>query len=457
MVSFIMNTKVNRQRLEEILAIQNPWWLTNKVKKEKTGNFERLILSEIYRKTGGEKIVSIIGPRRTGKTVLIHQLIQKLLENGVDAKHICYLSCDNPNILGDNLLDEITDLSSNLIGKPVEDLETPLFVFLDEIHKLDTWGEQVKHWHDLGLKIKFVVSGSSALRILKGSGESLLGRIDHTILLQLSFREFLSVKYGLTIKPFGFETNEIKKNYYNLITSKHKIQIAFNDYLHKGGYPATITKNIDEVFQMLLEYKDLSIHRDIFEIEEIRDTKTLNELVYLLASLIGSRVSYNKIGGLILSRVNTIKKYISLIEDIYLVKESVVYDKPYSFLKQQRKIFFVDTGIANAVNRNYNLNNIPELVENAVASLVYRKNLESEINPTQYYWIETEEVDVIMCIKDEIIPIEVKYRETPSDIKGLHKFMEKFSVKKGIVVTKDLFKEEGDITYIPAWLFMLCV
>jgi len=83
-------------------------------------------------------------------------LIQKLLDNGVDAKHICYLSCDNPNILGDNLLDEIMDVSSNLIGNPIEHLETPLFIFLDEIHKLDTCGEQVKHYQDLGLKIKFV-------------------------------------------------------------------------------------------------------------------------------------------------------------------------------------------------------------------------------------------------------------------------------------------------------------
>ncbi len=66
-VPFIRNTKVDRQRLEEILTIENHWRLTNKVKKEKTGDFERSILPEIYRKTIGENIVSIIGPRRTEK------------------------------------------------------------------------------------------------------------------------------------------------------------------------------------------------------------------------------------------------------------------------------------------------------------------------------------------------------------------------------------------------------
>ena len=421
------------------------------------------MLLEFYEKFKDERVVSIIGPRRTGKTVLLHQLIKKLLDDGVDSKRIIYLQTDNPYISGDNLVDELMDFISNFIYEPIDELTKTIYIFLDEVHKLKTWGEQVKHWHDLGLKIKFIISGSSALRILKGSGESLLGRIDHNILLPLNFREFMNVRHGLDIEPPGFDIKKIKKKYYDLIPQQRKIKIGLRDYLHRGGYPALINTSIDTTFRTLLEYKDLSIQRDIFEIEQIRDTKTLNELIYLLASLVGSRISYNKLGNALLSRVNTIKKYIGLLEDIYLVKEQILYKKTYSAIRQERKVFFIDTGMINALNMTYNLkdNDMPELVENAVSSLVYRKNLEYEVNPRQHYWIETKEVDVVANIKGKLIPIEVKYRETPSDIGGLLNFMEKFNIGEGVVVTKDLFKienrKEGTVLYVPAWLFMLCV
>ncbi len=456
--------KSNRSVLEEILVIQNPWWKTKQVKKEKLGEFRRPMMLEIYKKLDSGKIISLIGPRRTGKTVLIHQIIQKLLDCGVDANRIIYLQADNPNVLGDNLLDELMNFLSEFLSEPIDELKKPVYVFLDEVHKLETWGEQVKHWHDLELKIKFIVSGSSAFRILKGSGESLIGRIDHNILLSLSFREFMNVRGDLNVELFGFDIfdlEQIKNNYYNLIPYQKKIEIKLRNYLHRGGYPAIINMSIDETFRTLLEYKDLSIQRDIFEIEEVRDTKTLNELIYLLASLIGSRVSYNKLGNALLSRVNTVKKYIGLLEDIYLVKESTVYKKPYSALRQERKLFFADTGMVNALNMTYELKDISALVENAVSVAVYRKSLEYEINPKQQYWVETKEVDIIAVSKGRIMPIEVKYRETPQDIGGLLSFMEKFNTKTGIVVTKNLFKiedqEQGTILYVPAWLFMLCV
>lgn len=66
------------------------------------------------------------------------------------------------------------EYSSLIIREPIDNLSNTAYIFLDEIHKLEDWGNILKYWHDVGLKIKFIVSGSSSLRILKGSGESLL-------------------------------------------------------------------------------------------------------------------------------------------------------------------------------------------------------------------------------------------------------------------------------------------
>ncbi len=450
-----------RIAMSEILAFQNPWWKTGRVEPERSGDFKRELFEKLTEGLKNNKVTSIIGPRRTGKTILIHQLIQNLLDKQVDPERIIYLQLDNPPILHENLISELMDFTANLITEPLDELKMPVYIFLDEVHKLERWSEQVKHWQDLNLKIKFIVSGSSAFRILKGSGESLLGRIDHNILLPLSFREFLRVKYDLDVKPLDLEAKSIKRGYHRLVPHQQKIKIALRDYLHRGGYPALINENLEDVLQTLLEYKDLSLQRDIFELEEVRDTKTLNELVFILANLIGNRLSYNKLGSILLARVNTVKRYLSLLEDIYLVKESIVYGKPYSSVRQERKILFVDTGFVNALTMTYELKDLSNLVEDSVCAAVYRKTLETEINPMQFYWVNGEEVDSVLNLKGNLIPLEVKYTNNINmkDLKGMTKFMDKFKIKKGIVVTKDLLeerkKDEKEITLIPAWLFLL--
>ncbi|MFH1774950.1 MAG: hypothetical protein ABH874_08345 [Methanobacteriota archaeon] len=80
-----------------------------------------------------------------------------------------------------------------------------------------------------------------------------------------------------------------------------------------------------------------------------------------------------------------------------------------------------------------------------------------------YYWKDKQEVDIIMDTRRGLIPIEVKYKSRIDrmDLKGLLKFMEKFKVKKGIVVTKEMFETQRidgkEILFVPAWLFLLSI
>ncbi len=73
-----------------------------------------------------------------------------------------------------------------------------------------------------------------------------------------------------------------------------------------------------------------------------------------------------------------------------------------------------------------------------------------------YFWRRQYEVDIV--IKDQaIVPVEIKYRNDPGDIKGLIKFMDKFDSKFGVVITKDTLELKSgdvDILFIPAWLFL---
>lgn len=445
-------------QLSEVLTIQNPWWKTGQVRQENLGSFQRELFGNLLAKLNKKEILSIIGPRRSGKTILIHQLIHHLLDQKTAPQRIFYLSLDNLSILKQNLIDQVIQSASELLDEPIDEFKSPVFIFLDEVHKLTKWADQVKYWQDLNLNIKFIISGSSALQVIKGAGESLLGRIDHHTLLPLSFREFLDVKYKIKTENINvFEAGQLKKQYAQFLPYQAKIQLALKDYLKRGGYPALLNEKTEEVFKILLEYKDLSLQRDIFDLEEIRDTKTLNELVLLLASLATERLSYNKLGTILLARVNTIKRYIGLLEDIYLIKEAGVYKKPYAALKYEKKIYFVDSGMINALTMNYELKEEAKLVENIVAMHIYRLNLKQEINPRQYYWLNSGEVDVIGKNKDKIIPIEVKYRENPEALKSVKEFMDKFNASRGVIVSKNIFQQKKDIFIVPAWLFLASI
>ena len=444
--------------LLEILTIQNSWWKTGQVRQENLGSFYRELFSHILAKLNKKEILSIIGPRRSGKTILIHQLIQHLLDQKTAPQRIVYLSLDNLSILKPSLIDQIVQSMAELLNEPVDEFKKPVFIFLDEVHKLAKWANQVKHWQDLNLNIKFIISGSSAMQVIKGAGESLLGRIDHHTLFPLSFKEFLNVKHQIKMQNIDiFDFRQLKKQYAQFLPYQAKIQLALKDYLKRGGYPALLNEKIEEVFKILLEYKDLSLQRDIFDLEEIRDTKTLNELVLVLASLATERLSYNKLGTILLARVNTIKRYLGLLEDIYLIKEAVVYKKPYTALKYEKKVYLVDPGMINALTMNYELKEEAKLIENIVAMHIYRLNLKQEINPRQYYWLNDGEVDVIGKNKDKVIPIEVKYRENPEILKSIKEFMHKFNAPQGIIVSKNMFQQKKDIFIVPAWLFLASV
>ncbi len=86
-----------------------------------------------------------------------------------------------------------------------------------------------------------------------------------------------------------------------------------------------------------------------------------------------------------------------------------------------------------------------------------------ELGPKLFYWLDRSknEVDIILSVKENLIPIEVKYRNTIPNkkIKGLIRSLVSFHVEKGNVVTKDLLEvREFDgktIFFIPVWLFLL--
>ncbi|PKP59236.1 MAG: hypothetical protein CVT89_01505 [Candidatus Altiarchaeales archaeon HGW-Altiarchaeales-2] len=103
-------------------------------------------------------------------------------------------------------------------------------------------------------------------------------------------------------------------------------------------------------------------------------------------------------------------------------------------------------------------------VENITAWHLIKEGFSKKVFFESFYWKNGYEVDFVLET-DILLPVEVKYREKPYEIKGMLDFADKFSVKRGIVVTKDTIDEKTfdingkkvKILFIPAWLFLLAI
>lgn len=457
----------NNMELKELLALQNPWWGSGVVPKDRLGAFRReqiVVLLDEAKKS--PKITGLVGPRRAGKTTLLMETISWLIGQGVPAERLGYAQFETKTLCKEGAISEILEFVSERIGEPYNNFSGKVYLFLDEVHHLDSWAEEVKQLYELKLNVKFFISGSSSLKILKGAGESLLGRINHHIILPLSFREIVSDTTGMAITTRGGMDLQSAKGMESELSGRiPEIRLLLGKYMHRGGYPEIQDeKSIEKVFRTLNDYKDLALQRDIFEEEEIRDVKNIKELLEVLAGVAGSRTNYSKLASGLNIKLDTVKKYSGLFEDIFFTKELKVFSKKTDYsVRKERKVHFVDNGMLNAINMKYAIDSEYEgkAAENLVLSALLKKLYEETIAPPCFYWADEQgnEVDFVAVLKGELLPIEVKYREDPKTAIGLLNFMERFKVRRGIVITKNVLREEtvkeGTVLYIPMWLFLL--
>ena len=282
--------------MENLIINLNPWWKTDQVEKRKLGEIKRDVWEELMEDLKNEKVLSLLGPRRAGKTTLLYHIVNHLLQKGTNPSHTLFLSFDNPKIRQMDF-DQIMWDFSEQIREPLQNLKHRVYVLCDEIHKLDDWGNKIKYWQDLGYKIKFIISGSSSARILKGSGESLLGRADFSLILPLSFREFCRGRF--VDKDFrklnSFNKKEWKEEYTRLNIWKQEFNIVLTEYLQKGGFPEIFyISDQEKGYEYLRNYRTLALHRDIIEMKDIKEPRILGDLFDLLGDYIAQRINYTQ-------------------------------------------------------------------------------------------------------------------------------------------------------------------
>lgn len=412
------------EEIRRTLIDSNPWWEGNR----KKGLKERALEEEIAKYIDKRQIISVTGLRRCGKTSLFYRLINQLLDNH-EAENILYFSFDGFSKVGvREILDEYEKIHRKSFKKE------KIFIFLDEVQKLDDWQEKVKRIYDNFENLKIFVSGSESLFFRK-SKESLAGRIFEFHLNTLTFPEFLD------FRGINYEKVELKKG---------KIRRAFEDYLLTGGFPELAEPSDEEFIQKYLRESVIEkiIFRDIPEIFPVRNPSDLETIFNLLIDNPAQVLSIQSISSDLDLTRQTASKYLKYLEMSYLIKKAYNYSK--SGRKRERKL------------KKYYLS-VPAL------SLLRKKDLKTKSRVfeallalqvgSDYFWRSgKKEVDLVAKQNDQLIPIEVKYRDR-KEYSGLFEFMDRHDIKRGTVITKDMEEaEEKDgkkIGFIPGWKFLL--
>lgn len=413
--------------LERILK-QNPWWQGQEI--EEIRNYkERFLFKEIEKYFNDPQIIAILGLRRTGKSVLLLQIIKRLLPE-VSPKRILYFSFDE--ILGKDpeIIEKIIEIYENEILK--EDLKD-VYIFFDEINHLENWQVILKRYYDLKRKIKFFVSGSSSI-YLKKTKESLAGRIYEFNLSPLDFDEYLYLK-GIDIKDINLERLTLKKE--------------LNRYFLSGSLPEIIGESdFSKIKKYTNSVIDKIIFYDIPKVYEVARPEVLKMILSFVAQKPGMIFEYRSLASNLRITYQTVSKYVDYLEKSFLIK--IVYNFRGSPVAQARKLKKAYLGSINLVagfldSERELLGELPHLAENLVCL---------HLN-TKWFWKKYTEIDFYF----KKIPIEVKYTEKKPDIKNLLLAARTLKSKKILVITKDIEQKERqdgiEISYWPLWKFLL--
>lgn len=456
--------------LSEILA-QNKHWKDHKSAFEYQKH-KRKLFFELVKYLSERQIISVVGLRRTGKTVLLKQLIEHLIVyTAVHPGNILFLSFDEALITSKLTLKDYLDVYLEDILK--KDVREDIFIFLDEIQYIDQWQHILKRYYDTHSNIKFIVSGSSSLFLKKKTTESLAGRIYEFSLDPLSFEEFLELsgadaalisdyqKYSLTVEKMTPIHNQKD---YDLFLADHGniLRTLFEAYLVYYQFPEMVSQNdLDKIKKYISE----SIYKKTIEydIPKIFGVEKIDELKFLFQILVnenGSIIEFQKISSEAGIEENTLKKYISYFQDSFLL--NLVYNYSKSFRKSkrlQKKGYVSSSNFFTAFRQDWTENHIlrseyyGSLVETYVFNLLKKK-----YQYLSFYRKGQNEVDFVASNDyrntGEHLLIEVKYTNTITwnDIKFIDKVAKKVFKTQYVVCSKNNFKIDENKLIIPCFL-----
>lgn len=388
------------------------------------------------------KIITISGPRRAGKTFYFYQLINEIKKE-IPFERILYINFEDDRILPLSLKDFNAFLEAYFELYP-ENKDHKCFLFFDEIQNIEGWESFIRRIYDKE-NVNVYITGSSSKLLSREIATSLRGRTLSYKIYPLSFNEFLRYK-GIQVQP-DFAYSKVR----------YKIKHLLGEYISFGGFPEIVLARDELKVSILKNYYDLVIYRGLVERFSIRNVQLLKNIIKFLLTNVATTFSINAYYRSLLPQYHisreTILEYLSYLEEIELIQMVPIFS--YSLKVQQvnpRKIYVIDNGLRNAVSFKFSQDE-GRLVENLVFQQLMRLGFDV------YYWKKMGEVDFVVREDNKLTAINISYGHMldKREINGLLEFRNTFKelVKDLLIITSDLEKIEDGIKYIPLWKWLI--
>lgn len=413
-----------------------------------------------------EQMISVTGPRRVGKSTLLKQLVQHLIQvEKIPPENVWYYSFDDPALYrGPNVA---ADVIEGLM-EHMSQLEGEAFLFLDEIQTLDRWELYLKKYYDLKYDVRIVVSGSASSPIFKKSRESLLGRVKDYHVLPFSFREYL-------LYQLRGDTSSILAEMDNLIETADELKGMFarnpehletksvnvprisdelwsaaeqhlETYLLEGGFPEVWAMKSDELKMEYLYDNQVKkvIQEDLVLAAEFRKPEQLKAFYISLLERPGQEVNLTKLADEADVPVSQVDKYLPLLEMTDLISHAGKFRKSAVRVRRGNfKCYLVDLALRNAVMRVGS----EHLQDDSLLGL-YAENLvfnalrkwQGILQVDFYRDGKQAEVDFVVHTRPSRYFItEVKYKNkfSSSEFRGIQRFHSRHQCHVPLIVTKN--------------------
>lgn len=342
-----------------------------------------------------EKLVLLMGPRQSGKTTLSRSLYP-------DYDYFNYDSAEDRIALAEKSWDRSKSL-----------------IIFDELHKMEEWKRWLKGTYDKeGIPPFLLVTGSAKLDTYRKMGDSLAGRYFQYRLHPLDLKE-------ITIQA-----------------PEYTLEEAYNALLLCGGFPEPFLKGSESYYKRWRKtHLDIILRQDLLDLQTIRDIQSIETLVYLLKSRVGSSVSYASLARDLERDINTVKRWLQLLENLYIIFRVTPYHQNIArALLKEPKYYFFDIGQVDG-GEGAKLENL--VAASLLKELSYLEDIQGVTASLHYVRTKDgKEIDFLICIDNKPTHlIEVKLSDDTVS-PAFSYFLPKIESVKAIQLVKNLKREK---------------
>ncbi len=325
------------------------------------------------------KALIIYGPRRAGKTTLLRNFLgQTALKYKLDS--------------GDNIRTQSL-LSSQDFDRILGYVEGYELLAIDEAQGIPNIGMALKIIVDQVPGIRVIATGSSSFDLAGQVGEPLTGR-----------------KRTLTLYPISH--GELLSRY-----NRYELREHLEDFLVFGSYPEVVeaSKQSDKI-EIIVEIANSYLLKDILAFDRLRSSRTLLNLLQLLAYQLGNEVSVSELATQLGADAKTIQRHLDLLEKTFVIVRVGGFSRNLrQEITRKAKYYFLDNGIRNAIIAQFNdldrRNDVGQLWENFIFAERLKRRAYAPVYTNVYFWrtYDQQEIDFVEEREGKLFGYECKW------------------------------------------------